>query len=246
MTSREDFSKQMWNRFYQRNTELSELENNPVDDKGKPLDEQQIEERRKQIIEAFYQDFESIKAQPWYDEAQKKHNEEIRARIASMLKPEDQKLLEELKNANRVADRVHWFVALTDKIPLDALAWIIPYYWDIGMSVLSTVLLIKWWREIWLEWKEIGKIIWFQVIDAVIWLIGLWDFIWNIADYFFKANKYSEKFFKDKVKKLEEQAKEKWIDPKKIEEMEYKIESEGKKNSILKDIIETFKKWINS
>lgn len=31
MTSREEFSRQMWDKFNQRNTALSELENNPVD-----------------------------------------------------------------------------------------------------------------------------------------------------------------------------------------------------------------------
>lgn len=248
--TRSDFSKQMWDKFEEREAKLAALEKNPVDEKWEPLDEQQLEKRRKEIMETFYGQLDEIKSKPWFKEAQKKHNDEIRARIAAMMKPEDQKLLEDLKNAKDIERRVQLFVTLTDKIPLDALAWIIPYYWDIGMSVLSTVLLINWWRKIWLEWKEIWKIVWYQIVDAVIWLIGLSDIIWNIADYFFKANKYSAKFFTQKVQELERQAKEKWIDPKKIEgveqEMEQKMENDWKKISFFKEIADTFKKWINS
>lgn len=239
---RHNIAKEMREKFEERNKQLEELEKQWLDDAVK-------EATKKEIMENFYREMDEIKKRPWYREAQMEHTQEIKAKMAEIMKPEEQKILEELKNAKDVEKRVQLFVTLTDKIPLDALAGIIPYYWDFGMSILSIVFLVYQWRKIWLSWKEIWKIVWYQVIDALIWVVGLTDIVWDIADYFFKANKYSAKLFTKKVKELEKLAEEKWIDPKQIEDKENELESElgnwWKKQAVLSKIIDIFKKRKN-
>ena len=72
--SRNDFSKLMYDELDKREAKLAELEKNPFDNNWKRLSEQEIEKKRREIMENFYGVLDGIKSMPWFKEAQYKHH----------------------------------------------------------------------------------------------------------------------------------------------------------------------------
>lgn len=119
-----------------------------------------------------------------------------------------QKIIKELAVAKDAEERVKLFAKRTDKYGIDFIAWLVPILWDFTPAIVSTCYLLAEWIQIWLSRKDCLKILWYQTADFFVWSFPL---IWDIADIFFKGNKYSSKIFSKHLKKLEAYAKEQWI-----------------------------------
>jgi hypothetical protein len=73
------------------------------------------------------------------------------------------------------------------------------------------------WKRMWLKFGDMLKIVWYQSADILVWAIPL---LWDIADYFFKANKRSAKIFEKHFEKLKQEAIAKWVAPSDIAKIE--------------------------
>ena len=129
---------------------------------------------------------------------------------------EKEKIKRQLKATKNVEERVKLFSKRTDTYWLEAIAWFIPAIWDLTPAIVSTCYLIAEWVHVWLSWKDCLKILWFQSIDILVWAIPV---VWDIADFFFKWNKYSAKIFSEHFEKLKKAAIKKWISQSEIDSM---------------------------
>ena len=118
------------------------------------------------------------------------------------------RIIRELRAAKDTEKRVRLFAKLTDKYWIDFIAWLIPILWDFTPAVVSTCYLLAEWIHIWLSRKDYLKILWYQTADLLVWSC---PWIWDIADFFFKGNKYSSRLFSKHLEKLAEYAKQQWI-----------------------------------
>lgn len=126
------------------------------------------------------------------------------------------KIKKQLEAAKNVEERVKLFSKLTDAYWLEAFLWLIPAIWDLTPAIISTIYLIAEWIHIWLSRQDSLKILWYQALDLLVWAVPL---IWNIADFFFKGNKYSAKVFSDHYEKLKKIAFEKGVSQEEIDNM---------------------------
>ena len=132
--------------------------------------------------------------------------------------------MKKLAAAKNVDEKVKLFAKITDTFGLETIVSMIPWVGDAGMAIASTVFLIHQWRKIWLPWKSIAKIIWYQALDCAIWAIfwwstPIWAVIGTLADYLFKSNKKSSELFAEHVRKLEVAAREKWVSEEEIAQL---------------------------
>lgn len=127
-----------------------------------------------------------------------------------------ERIRRQLEATKNVEDRVKLFSKRTDSYWLEAIAWLIPAIWDLTPAIISSCYLITEWIHIWLPRQDCLKILWYQTADVLIWAIPI---IWDIADFFFKWNKYSAKIFSEHLEKLKKAAKEKWISQEEIDKM---------------------------
>ena len=190
--------------------------------KSKDIAEDVKEKKIQELREIFEKKFEEAHNMPWYKESRQEHIRDIESRIK---KEDKEEIIRKLSAAKSIDEKVKVFAKITDTFWLDAIISLIPWVWDAGMAIASTLFLVYQWKRIWLSWKEIWKIIWYQAIDFAIWFI-LWRIwwprkttAWAIADYFFKSNKFSSKIFEEHVKKLEEAAREKWVTDEEIAQL---------------------------
>ena len=137
-----------------------------------------------------------------------------KAAVAENLDLDKEKIIKQLNSAKNVEQRVKLFSKLTDTFWLEAIMWIIPWVWDVTPALISTCYLLAEWIHIWLPWRRCLQILWYQTADAV---IGLIPGIWDVADFFFKWNKYSAKIFSKHLEKLKRAAKEKGISQEEID-----------------------------
>ena len=183
--------------------------------KSKDIAEDVKEKKIQELREIFEKKFEEAHNMPWYKESRQEHIRDIESRIK---KEDKEEIMKKLAAAKNIDEKVKVFAKITDTFWLDAIISLIPWVWDAGMAIASTLFLVYQWKRIWLSWKEIWKIIWYQAIDFAIWSIW-WTVVWTIVDYFFKSNKYSSKIFEDHVKKLEEAARAKWATDEEIAQL---------------------------
>ena len=170
----------------------------------------------------------------------KEHNNNSRESIAwntstdlwENLDMDKEKIKRQLENATNVEDRIKLFSKRSDSYGIEAIAWMIPGIWDLTPSIISTCYLLSEWIHIWLPLEDCLKILWYQTADFI---IGSIPVIWDIADFFFKWNKYSAKIFSQHIEKLKQAAKEKWISQEEIDNI-WKKE---------KRFIRTIDKYIN-
>lgn len=183
--------------------------------KSQDIAEDVKEKKIKELREIFEKKFEEAHSMPWYKESRQAHIRDIESRIK---KEDKEEIMKKLSAAKNIDEKVKVFAKITDTFWLDAIISLIPWVWDAGMAIASTLFLVYQWKRIWLSWKEIWKIIWYQAIDFAIWSIW-WTVVWTIVDYFFKSNKFSSKIFEEHVKKLEEAARAKWATDEEIAQL---------------------------
>lgn len=183
--------------------------------KSQDIAEDVKEKKIQELREIFEKKFEEAHSMPWYKESRQEHIRDIESRIK---KEDKEEIMKKLSAAKNIDEKVKVFAKITDTFWLDAIISLIPWVWDAGMAIASTLFLVYQWKRIWLSWKEIWKIIWYQAIDFAIWSIW-WTVVWTIVDYFFKSNKFSSKIFEEHVKKLEEAAREKWATDEEIAQL---------------------------
>jgi hypothetical protein len=111
-----------------------------------------------------------------------------------------EELLLQLTKIHSTQERVKLFGKVMDDYGADALVSIIPEYWDISSSLVSTCYLLYEGSKVWFSLKDTLKILGYQTADI---LVGAVPVLWDIADYFFKANKWSAKIFQKHFEKIQ-------------------------------------------
>ena len=117
-------------------------------------------------------------------------------------------MLKKLEKAKSTQERTKLFGKIMDTYWVDAAVWLIPELGDAGSSIVSSLYLLSEAKKMWLSVGECMKIVGYQTADALVWAVPI---IWDIADYFFKANKRSANIFTKHFEKLKKEALKKWI-----------------------------------
>lgn len=156
--------------------------------------------------------------------------------LANSLELDKITLKRKLARAKNVEDRVRLFAKVSDKFWVEALAWLIPIIGDLTPTIVCTCYLLIEGMNIWLSRKDCLRILWYQTADIIVWSVPV---IGDIADFFFKSNKYSSKIFSEHVKKLKKAAIEKWITQEEIDKI---WKTEKKFINAMDKYVET-KKW---
>ena len=136
--------------------------------------------------------------------------------LSSSLELDKISIKRKLARAKNVEDRVKLFAKVCDKFWVEALAWLIPIIGDLTPTIVCTCYLLIEGMNIWLSRKDCLRILWYQTADILVWSVPV---IGDIADFFFKSNKYSSKIFTEHVKKLKKAALEKWITQEEIDKL---------------------------
>ena len=132
------------------------------------------------------------------------------------LNPEKEELLKELAKVKSTTERVELFGKIMDDFWVDAVASVIPWLWDAWSSLAASLYLLAEWKRIWLSTTDSLKILWYQTADVVVWAIPV---LWDVSDYFFKANKRSANIFDAHFEKLKKEASRKGLSSQEIENM---------------------------
>lgn len=141
---------------------------------------------------------------------------ETNSQLNDSLDMDKEKIIKQLKKAKNVEDRVKLFSKWTDSYGLEAIISLVPEVWDLAPSIVSTCYLLAEWINIWLSRTDCLKILWYQTADI---LVGAIPGVWDVADFFFKSNKYSAKIFSQHLEKLKKAALEKWVSQEEIDNM---------------------------
>lgn len=95
---RSDFSKEMRDKYDERNEELERIGKSPYSEWLK-------EQMRKEIMDNFYKEMDEMKTRPWYEESRKTHLQEIKAKIKlGKSKKEKERLQKEYEEKLAKAD----------------------------------------------------------------------------------------------------------------------------------------------
>lgn len=132
---------------------------------------------------------------------------------------EQKEILEKLVKSQSTKERVRLFGKIIDTYWVDGIVSLIPEFGDAGVSIVATTYLLVEWKNMWLKFTDMLKIVWYQSADMFVWAIPL---LWDISDFFFKSNKRSAKIFENHFEKLKKEALEKWISTKDIAKIETK------------------------
>lgn len=132
------------------------------------------------------------------------------------LTDQQRKALEELRIAKNSEERVKVFAKVADDIGLDPLISLFPELGDAGSSIVSGLYLLFEAKKAGLGTMDYLKIIGLQGADFA---VGAIPVIGDVADYFFKANKWSTKSFESKTKDLMEKARKAGVSEDKIQQM---------------------------
>lgn len=120
------------------------------------------------------------------------------------LTPQQKAIVERLNAAKNSEQRVKIFATIADDIGLDPLISLIPELGDAGSSVVSGLYLLYEAKKAGLGATSYLKIIGLQVADF---FAGAIPVVGDIADYFFKANKWSSSSFEKKTQELVKEAR---------------------------------------
>lgn len=142
--------------------------------------------------------------------------EKLDQNIESIDSKEKAEILKKLVEMKSTVKRVKLFWEIMDEFWVDVVAGLIPWLWDAWSSKAASLYLLAEWKRLWLSTKDSLKILGYQTTDALVWTIPI---IWDISDYFFKANKWSAKLFEKHFEKLQKEAINKWISQKEIDDM---------------------------
>lgn len=131
----------------------------------------------------------------------------------AQLTPEQKRILEQLQTAKSSEERVKLFAKVADDIGLDPLLSLIPELGDAGSSIVSGMYLLYEAKKADLGIGAYLKIVGLQAADFA---VGAIPVLGDVADYFFKANKWSAKSFEAQTKELEEKARQAGVPEEKI------------------------------
>ncbi len=129
---------------------------------------------------------------------------------------QQKKALEELRIAKNSEERVKVFAKVADDIGLDPLISLVPALGDTGSSIVSGLYLLFEAKKAGLGTMDYLKIIGLQGADLA---VGAIPVVGDVADYFFKANKWSAKSFESKTKDLMEKARKAGVPEDKLQQM---------------------------
>ncbi len=131
----------------------------------------------------------------------------------AQLTPEQKRILEQLQTAKSSEERVKLFAKVADDIGLDPLLSLIPELGDAGSSIVSGMYLLYEAKKADLGIGAYLKIVGLVAADFA---VGAIPVLGDVADYFFKANKWSAKSFEAQTKELEEKARQAGVPEEKI------------------------------
>lgn len=132
---------------------------------------------------------------------------------------EQLEILQKLVKSQSTKERVKLFWKVMDTYWVDAVVSLVPEFGDAWLSLVASSYLLVEWKRMWLRFIDMLKIIWYQSADILVWAVPL---LWDIADYFFKANKWSAEIFEKHFEKLKKEALAKWVDAGEIAKIELK------------------------
>ena len=125
-------------------------------------------------------------------------------------------LLDTLHQKYSTVERVKMFGKIMDDYGVDVIFSLIPALWDVGVSLISSLYLLYEGRKIGLPLKDTLKVLWYQGADI---LVGIIPALGDVADYFFKANKWSAQIFEKHFEKLKKEALKKGVSQSEIDEV---------------------------
>ena len=114
-------------------------------------------------------------------------------------------ILQELSTTKGSEERVRQFGKIVDDHGVDALLSLFPGMGDVSSSLVSGIYLLAEANVADLDKNAMLKIIGLQTADA---FVGLIPFVGDVADYFFKASKWSVKDFEKRTIEIEKKARE--------------------------------------
>jgi len=117
-------------------------------------------------------------------------------------------MLKKLEKAKSTQERVELFGKVMDTFWVDAIVSLVPELGDAWSSIVSSLYLLSEAKKMWFSIREYLKIVWYQTADILVWAVPV---IWDIADYFFKANIRSAKIFAKHFEKIKKEAIKKWV-----------------------------------
>ena len=133
------------------------------------------------------------------------------SKLKKDLDAEKEKMLEKLKKAKNIEERVQTFAKRTDEYWIEAMIWMIPGLSIATGAIASNYLLAECIRMR-LPLRDAFKILWYQFVDLLVWILPF-------ADFFYEWNKYSAKLFSDHLDKLKKAALERWISQEEIDKV---------------------------
>lgn len=140
--------------------------------------------------------------------------ERMRSEVERELTPQQKEIMEKLRAAKGSEERVRLFAQFADDIGLDPLLSLIPELGDGASSIVSGIYLLMEAKKAGLGTMTYLKIIGLQAADFA---AGAIPVLGDVADYFFKANKWSSKSFEDQTKELVTKAREQGVPEEKIQ-----------------------------
>ncbi|MGL5830561.1 MAG: DUF4112 domain-containing protein [Candidatus Altimarinota bacterium] len=146
----------------------------------------------------------------------------------AQLTPQQKEIMDRLKTAKNAQERVDTFATLADTYGLDALISLFPELGDLGSSGLSGLYLLYEARNAGLSRTSMLKIVALQTADV---FVGAIPILGDVADYFFKANKWSASSFKKQVEAIKKEARKSGVP-----EEELRALDEGMQSKIYKGV----------
>lgn len=155
-------------------------------------------------------------------EESKKHREQLVKEVESELTPQQQEILEQLRKAKGSEERVKVFGQIADDFGLDALVSLIPELGDGASSIVAGIYLLMEAKHADLGIGSYLKIIGLEAADFA---VGAIPVAGDVADYFFKANKWAGKDFEKQTRELVEKARQAGVPEEKIAQIEKRASS---------------------
>lgn len=147
--------------------------------------------------------------------------ERVKKEAEAELTDQQKAIMEKLQAAKGSEERVKVFAQIADDIGLDPLLSLIPELGDGASSIVSGVYLLMEAKKAGLGPMSYLKIIGLEAADFA---VGAIPVAGDVADYFFKANKWGAKSFEAQTKELVEKARKAGVPEEKIQILMQKAE----------------------
>lgn len=144
------------------------------------------------------------------------HRDKLRVEVEAELTPLQREIMAKLRAAKSSEERVKVFAKFADDVGLDPLLSLVPALGDAGSSIVSGLYLLFEAKKADLGTFAYLKIIGLQAADFA---VGAIPVVGDVADYFFKANKWSAKSFEKQTEELVEKAREAGVSEDKIAQL---------------------------